>query len=151
MPGWLKVLLTTAIIVVVLVVGLIGAGAFWWMRNKDSIRSQAKETAEAGREFGQNSDNQACVDETFARYKKLEPGFFNAINYGQFMRTCLESSRRTPGFCDDVPNGKPMELMAWRESQCRHYDVPNDQKCGHLTMPEVMFCGHKKRVQTGEG
>jgi hypothetical protein len=146
MPGWLKGLLITAIVVVVVVVGLIGAGAFWWVRNKDSLRSRAKEVAAEGRAFGNTSDNNGCVDEAFSRYKK-EPGFFNSLNYSRFMEVCLEVSRPTPGFCNEVPVGKIMELMAWRESQCRHYDVPNDQKCGQLVMAEIMFCGHQKRVE----
>jgi hypothetical protein len=144
MPGWLKALLITAIVIVFLIVGLIGAGYFWWARNKDSLRTRAKEVTAEGQEFGRKSDNQVCVDETFARYKK-EPGFFNSLNYGHFMDVCLEVSQPTPGFCDDVPVGKMMELMSWRESQCRHYEVPNDQKCGQLVMGEVMFCGDKKR------
>jgi hypothetical protein len=146
MPVWLKALLVTAIVVVVVGVGLIGAGAFWWARNNDSLRAHAREVAAEGREFGQSSDNQGCVDEGFSRYKK-EPGFFNSLNYSRFVEVCLEVSRPTPSFCDQVPNGKPMELMAWRESQCRHYDVPNDQKCGQLLMSEIMFCGQKKRVE----
>ena len=145
MPGWVKGLLITAAVMVVLVVGLIGAGYVWWMRNKDSLRAHAKEVAAEGREFGNSSDNQGCVDETFLRYKKEPPGFFNAINYGQFMSACLEVSRPSPGFCDNVPVGKMMELMAWRESQCQRYKVPNDQKCQQLLMGEVMFCGARKR------
>ena len=147
MPGWLKALVITALIGVLLIVGVIGAGYVWWMRNRDSILSQAKEKAAAGREFGHNADNQGCVDETFLRYKKEPSGFFNAMNYGQFMRTCLEVSRETPGFCDDVPVGKVMELRAWQEPQCRRYNVPNDQKCQQLLMGEVMFCGARKRAE----
>jgi hypothetical protein len=151
MPGWLKALLIVAIVGVLLIVGVIGAGYVWWVRNRDSIKAQAKEKAAAGREFGNNADNQGCVDETFLRYKKESPGFFNALNYGQFMQACLEVSRPTPGFCDDVPVGEFMEMAQWRESRCRHYDVPNDQKCGQLIMPEVMFCGEKKRGERDKG
>jgi hypothetical protein len=144
MPGWLKALLITAIVVVLLVAGLVGAGVLWWMRNKESLRAHAKEAAAEGREFGQSSDNQACVDETFSRYKK-EPGFFNSLNYSRFMEVCLEVSRPTSGFCDKVPVGKMMELAEWRNSQCRRYDLPNDQKCAQILMAEIMFCGSKKR------
>ena len=64
MPVWLKALLITAIVVVVLVVGVIGAGVFWWARNKDSLRAHAMEVAAEGREFGNTSDNQGCVDQS---------------------------------------------------------------------------------------
>src|SRR3954463_4574436 len=105
MAGWLKALLITAIVVVQLIVGVIGAGVLWWMRNKESLRAHAKEAAADGRDFGRNSDNSGCVDETFARYKK-DPGFFNSLNYSRFMEVCLEVSRPTPEFCDNVPVGK---------------------------------------------
>ena len=149
MPGWVKALLIAAIIVVLLILGAAGAGYMWWNRNRDSIRAQAKEKATEGRELGGNSDNQGCVDETFARYKK-EPGFFNAAHYGQFMKACLEASRSTPGFCDNVPVSNMTEMIAWREERCRHYDVPNDQKCAQLLVPQVMFCGPRKRGERNE-
>lgn len=144
MPGWLKALLIVAIVGVLLVIGAIGAGYIWWMRNRDSITTHAKERAVEGEEFGRNADNQGCIDETFLRYKK-EPGFLNAINYGHFMEKCLEASRPTSGFCEAIPADKPMELLAWKEAQCQHYDVPNDHKCQQLVMPEVVFCDAKRR------
>lgn len=150
MPGWAKALIAVPIVGLLLVVGVIGAGYVWWVRNKDSIRTQAKEKAAQGEEFGRTSDNQGCVDETFLRYKKVEPGFFSAINHAQFMRACLEVSRPTPGFCDDVPIGKMMELKQWSDSQCQHYNVPGDQKCQQLIMGEVMFCGAKRGNQRRE-
>lgn len=144
MPGWAKALIVTAIVVGLLIVGLIGAGYLWWVRNRDALRTNARETAAEGRAFGQNSDNQGCADETFSRYKK-EPGFFSSVNYAQFMKACLEVSRPTPNFCDDVPVGKLTEMIKWRESQCSHYDVPNDQKCAQLLTSLVVFCGPRKR------
>ena len=150
MPVWLKALLIIAIVAVMLIVGVIGAGYFWWVRNRDAFRTRGRETAAEGREFGRNSDNSGCVDETFSRYKKGSPGFFNAIYYGNFMRACLEVSRPTPGFCDNVPAGKTKELMTWLESQCQRYNVPNDQKCQQLLMPEIMFCGVRKQDERNE-
>ena len=143
MPGWLKGLLIVVVVIGLLVVGAIGAGYLWWVRNKDTIRARARETTAQGREFGNSADNQTCVDETFARYKK-EPGFFNAAYYGQFLNACLKASRPTPGFCDEVPAGKMDKLMTWRAAQCAHYDIPNDQKCQQLLSGEVMFCGPKQ-------
>src|SRR5262252_4680494 len=102
MPGWLKVLLIIAIVVVLLIVGVVGAGVIWWTKNKDALMARAKEVATEGKDFGKASDNQGCVDEGVTRYKK-EPGFGSAISTGIFMRTCLDASRPTPGFCDDVP------------------------------------------------
>src|SRR6267143_2965219 len=102
MPGWLKALLAVAIIIVLLVVGVIVGGVVWWSRNKDKLLARGKEVMTEGRDFGRNTDNQGCVDESISRYKK-EPGLTSAVSNNIFMQICLESSRPTPGFCDNVP------------------------------------------------
>src|SRR5258706_5569905 len=117
MPGWLKALLAVAIIVVLLVVGVVVGGVVWWSRNKDRLMGRAKEVMTEGREFGRNADNQGCVDESISRYKK-EPGFSSAISTSIFSRACLDASRPTPGFCNDVP--KPTEFVKsgqWRRGE----------------------------------
>ena len=73
MPGWLKVLLIVVVVIVVLVLGCIGAGVYYVSRNKDAWIARGKAVATEGRDFGRNSDNQGCVDESISRYKK-EPG-----------------------------------------------------------------------------
>lgn len=147
MPAWLKALLIVAIIGAVLFVGVISAGVIWWTRNKDGLRTRAKESVAMGRGFGRNTDNQGCVDESISRYKK-DPGFFSALNNSGFIDGCLETSRLTPGFCDNIPLGDMMKMSAWREAQCRRYDLPNDQKCGLLFTSVMMFCGERKRNET---
>jgi hypothetical protein len=147
MPGWLKVLLIIAIIVILLIVGVIGAGVFWWMRNKDALMSRAKEVTTEGQDFGRNSDNQGCVDQGIARYKQ-DPGFGSAISINIFLRSCLDASRPTPGFCDDVP--KPTEFMKssqWRVDQCRKIDLSRDNYCQQLFQPVQEFCERKNKVR----
>lgn len=140
MPGWLKALLAVVIIIVLLVVGVIVGGVVWWSRNKDKLLARGKEVMTEGRDFGRNTDNQGCVDESMSRYKK-EPGFTNAISTGLFTRTCLDASRATPGFCSDVP--KPTEFMKsaeWRAAQCRRVDLSKDSYCQQLFQPVQEFC-----------
>jgi hypothetical protein len=40
MPRWLKVVLIIAIVVVVLILGVVGTGVVWWMKNKDALMAQ---------------------------------------------------------------------------------------------------------------
>ena len=152
MPGWLKALLIVAIIVVLLVVGVIVGGVFWWSRNKDRIVGGIKEAATQGREYGRNTDNQGCVDESISRYKK-EPGITTLISTSLFTRTCLDASRATPGFCDDVP--KPTELTKtgeWRAAQCRRVDLGSDSYCPPLFQPVQEFCakGPTRTIKTND-
>jgi hypothetical protein len=145
MPGWLKVLLIVAIVVVLLVVGVVGAGVFWWMRNKDAVVGRLKEVSTEGKDFGSHSDNKGCVDETMSRYKR-EPGFTNAISDSIFMRTCLDASKPTPGFCDSVPGRTEfIKSGKWRIEQCSNVDLPNDQYCQQLFQPVQDFCEKRTR------
>jgi len=145
MPTWLKALLAVALIIVVLVVGVIVAGVVWWSRNKDKLIGRAKEVMTEGREFGRNTDNQGCVDESVSRYKK-DPGIGSVISDSIFTRACLESSRPSPGFCDDVPKQTQFVKTAqWRIEQCRKVDLSQDSNCQNLFTPVQQFCDERVR------
>jgi len=136
MPRWLKILLIVAIVVVVLVLGVVGTGVVWWMKNKDALIARAKE----GKEFGGHSDNQACVDEALNRYKK-EPGFGSAMSTNIFLRGCLEASKPTDGFCESVPKTTEfMKSAEWQREQCRGVDLAKDSYCRQLFQPVQQFC-----------
>jgi hypothetical protein len=140
MPGWLKALLAVALIIVVLVIGVIVAGVVWWSRNKNALMGRAKEVMTEGREFGRNTDNQGCVDESVSKYKK-DPGIGTVISNSIFTRACLESSRPTPGFCDEVPKQTEFVKTAqWRIEQCRKVDLSKDGNCQNLFTPVQQFC-----------
>jgi len=145
MPGWLKALLIVLVVIVVLVVGVIVAGVYWLSRNKDALIAKGKAVVTEGRDFGRNSDNQGCVDESISRYKQ-EPGFTSTISTTIFMRACLDSSRPTPGFCDDVPKQTEFIKSAqWRISQCRRVDLASDNNCQNLFQPVQQFCDERGR------
>jgi len=150
MPGWLKALLIVAIVVVVLIVGVVGAGVFWWMRNKDALMARAKEVVTEAKDFGRKTDNQGCVDEGISRYKK-EPGFSSAISNSIFMSTCLDASKPTPGFCNDVPTKNEfMKSAEWRRDQCRRIDLSKDNYCQQLFQPVQVYCEHGPRKSSVE-
>ncbi len=145
MPGWLKALLIVGVVIVLLVLGTIGAGVYWWAKNKDALFGKAKEAVTEGRDFGRQSDNQGCVDEAVARYKK-DPGFGSAISANLFHKACLESSRPTTGFCNDVPKiTEFMKSAEWRAAQCRRVELSKDRYCQQLFQPVQEFCEHGAR------
>jgi hypothetical protein len=140
MPGWLKVLLAIAVIVVLLVVGVVVGGVVWWSHNKGKLMARAKEVVTEGNEFGRQTDNKGCVDESIARYKK-EPGFTTVISNSIFTRACLDTSRSTPGFCSDVPKVTEFIKSAeWRKSQCLDVGLGSDSYCPQLFQPMQEFC-----------
>ena len=145
MPGWVKGLLVIAIVVVLLVVGVVAVGVFVVVRNKDAWLARGKQVAEEGKNFGAGTDNQGCVDETLSRYK-ADPGFTSAIADTIFMRTCLDASRPTSGFCDDVPHQTEfMKSAEWRLKQCRLAGLQRDNNCQNLFTPIQQFCEERSR------
>lgn len=143
MPGWLKVLLIILVVGILLVVGVIAAAGFWFYRNKDALVARTKAIAEEGRTFGENTDNQGCVNETISRYK-ADPGFTSAMSNLIFMRICLDKSRDTPGFCDDVPKQREfMRTAQWRKEQCQRAGLERDTHCSNLFTPIQQFCEEK--------
>jgi len=143
MPGWLKAILIVLVVIIVLVVGVVAAGVYWFYRNKDALIAKGKAVATEGREFGRGIDNQGCVDESISRYKK-EPGFTAVISNAIFMRSCLEASRPTPGFCADVPRQTEfIKTAQWRIDQCRRVDLASDNNCQNLFTPIQQFCEAK--------
>lgn len=140
MPGWAKALIIVAVLMVLLVVGVIAAGIFWWSRNKDTLIARGKAVVTEGKDAGRKSDNQGCVDQSISRYKK-EPGFAGSIETSIFMQTCLQNSRPTPGFCDEVPKQIEFTKTAqWRIAQCRRVDLSSDDNCPQPFTTVQQFC-----------
>ena len=150
MPGWAKALLIVGIVVVLLVVGVIATGVFWWSRNKDALMAKGKAQVAEGRNAGLTTDNQGCVDQSLARYK-ADPGFTTTIATSLFMQACLDTSKDTPGFCDGVPvESEFIKSGQWRVEQCKRVDLSSDQYCQHLFAPVQKFC-EKPRSKKSEG
>ena len=140
MPGWLKALLIVLLVIIVLVVGVVALAGFWFYKNKDALVAKTKAIATEARDFGRTTDNQGCVDESISRYK-ADPGFTTAISTTIFMRICLDQSRPTPGFCDNVPRQTEfIKTAQWRIEQCRRVDLSRDNNCQNLFTPIQQFC-----------
>ena len=140
MPGWLKVLLIILLIGILLVVGVIAAAGIWFYRNKDAIQSKINNITTEARDFGKNTDNQGCVNETVSRYK-AEPGITSAMSNAIFVRICLDNSRETPGFCESVPKQREfMKTAQWRKEQCQNAGLAGDSYCESLFTPVQQFC-----------
>ena len=132
MPRWAKALIIAGVLIVLLVIGVIGAGVYWWSNNKDALMAKAKALVEEGQEAGRQTDNQGCVDQAITRYK-ADRGFTNGISSGIFMESCLRVSSPTPGFCDEVPHETEfIKSGKWQEAQCERVGLASDQYCRQL-------------------
>jgi hypothetical protein len=144
MPRWAKALIIAGVLIVLLVIGVIGAGLYWWSNNKDALMAKAKALVEEGQDSGRQTDNQGCVDQAVARYKR-DPGFTNGISSGIFMESCLRVSRATPGFCDGVPRETEFIKSAnWQQAECERVGLSSDQYCRQLFQGVERFCDKQR-------
>lgn len=65
--------------IVFLTVAAIVAGVIYVAKNKDAWQAKGKEIVTQGRDFGKNTDNRGCVDESIRRYKEKPSGMINAF------------------------------------------------------------------------
>ena len=145
MPGWAKVLLIIAVVVILGIVGVVGAGVYWWSQNKDALLAKGKAVVQEGTDAGHQTDNQGCVDRGLERYKK-EPGFANGISSSVFLQSCLRVSRPTPDFCTDVPaRTEFVKTAEWELAKCRDAGLGEDQYCRQLFASVQKFCEEKTK------
>jgi hypothetical protein len=146
MPTWLKVLLIVGGIFVVLVVGVAVAGVIVVRRYAPGLVEAGKQTITEGQEYGRRTDNEGCLNEAVARHSRSE-GFTDIIRNTIFMRACLDASRPTPGFCDDVPRRFEFVKSAeWQLQQCKRYGLSPEKQCAQLFQQVQQFCeerGHR--------
>jgi hypothetical protein len=149
MPTWLKVLLIVGGLLFVLVVAA-AVGLFYVARTYGPRLAEAgKHSMEEGREYGRRTDNEGCLNEAVARHARAE-GFQELLKNTLFLTPCLEASKPTPHFCDDVPGR--MEIMKgaqWQMDECKRYGLKPESQCGQLFQQVQQFCERRRAEGTG--
>jgi hypothetical protein len=121
-----------------------GLGVYVWKKHGPELVASGKQGIEEGKEFGEQTDNQGCVDEGVARNRKAV-GFGELMKSGIFLRSCLDASRPVPNFCDDVPGALQfMKTVEWRKAQCDKYGLGADQQCSQLFQQVQQFCEQQR-------
>lgn len=140
----LKVILLIGSLIVVLGAAGIGAGMYWWSQHKDELIQGGQRALDEGRVFGQQTNNEGCVTETIARNKR-EPGFGAAISHNLFLRSCLEASQPSPGFCAAVPGRTEfMKSAQWQQQKCKDAGLAADTYCSQLFTQVQQFCEDRR-------
>jgi hypothetical protein len=140
MPTWLKVLLIVGGIFVILVVGVVVAGVIVARRYGPAMVKNIEQMGNEGKEYGQRTDNEGCLNEAVARHARAE-GIGDLFKNTIFLRTCLGASRPTPGFCDAVPHQFEFVKSAqWQMEQCKRYGLSPEKQCGQLFQQVQQFC-----------
>jgi hypothetical protein len=114
-------------------------GIYWISSHSGELLEKSKQTMAEGRRFGKGTDNQGCVDEAVSQHRR-DPGFTSSISTQLFLTSCLQASRQTPGFCDDVPKRTEfLKSAQWQQQQCARSNLA-DTYCGQLFSTVQNFC-----------
>ena len=145
MPTWLKVVLViVGLFAVLAIAGVIGV-VYVAKKYGPGLMEAGKHSFDEGREYGRRTDNEGCVNEAVSRHANAS-GIGDMIGNGIFMRACLDASRPTPGFCDDVPNRfEFMKSARWQLDECKRYGLSTESQCGQLFQQVQQFCDERGR------
>ncbi len=140
MPTWAKVLLITGALGVALLIVLIAGGVYLVKKHGPAFVESGKQAYSEGAEFGRLTDQRGCLDEGIARHQR-STGLGELLKTNLFLRSCLEASRATPGFCDEVPRQNEfVKSIQWQMRECERYGLSAEKQCGQLFQQVQQFC-----------
>jgi len=141
-----KAIIVIAVCGFVLLVLSVLTAAYWWSHHSREIFQKVENTYSEGTEFGKKTDDRGCVAEALSRYRQNR-GIGGSLSANLFVRGCLESSRPTQGFCDDVP--RPTEIMksaGWQVKQCKDAGL-SDSFCNQIFSQVQQYCESRRAKQ----
>jgi hypothetical protein len=133
--GCLRVgLIGCGVLAVLAIIG-IAVSAVWWNRNRDDITASAGAAAREGARFGLVRDEAACIQEA-QRRAATGATLSDDFAVGAFARSCLEYSRPTPGFCENVPPVTSIRRsVEWQQQRCG-----TDAACRDVSQVVQQYC-----------
>jgi hypothetical protein len=147
MPTWLKGILITLGVIIVLV-SAVGTGIYvWWQRNGEAMIASGRVAMDEGSRFAAGKDSWACADEAARRSKGA--GFNEAINAGVFLGHCLPVAKLAPGFCDGVPG--PTDILAgvsWQAQLNQKYGLSPPFETTALPQQIQKFCAVQAKASS---
>jgi hypothetical protein len=115
-----------------------GARVYWLVQHLDEYTA-------AGARFGKGEDNAACLQEALSQFKR-DNSLGGALAARTFLESCLEASRPTQGFCDNVPReAEIMKAIAWIRNQCSQAGMAGDSNCQKFFTRVQEYCERSKR------
>lgn len=135
------VLKVFAVLVVLGIVAIAGV-VLWWKAYSARLLAEADAVKAEATNFGETTDNAGCLTAGLVRSHDCD-GLFCEVQAAVFLRTCLEASQPTEGFCDGVPPKTISEVMAtvrWAAVVCEAESYPEDEGCVHVVSQVQQFC-----------
>lgn len=141
--GCLRMGLIGCGVLILLGIAAVVAGGIWWKRNRGDIEAEAVVAAREGARYGVSHDEAACFEEAKQRASG-SMSVAGSFSVGTYMRSCLEFSRQTPAFCDDVPPQTALRRsVEWQSARCG-----DDTTCRSVSQVVQQYCttGRVKRL-----
>ena len=139
MASFLKALLVVGVLIVVVLIIAGVAGYYWYSKHGRQFMESARQAQTEGAQFGEETDDQGCLDEALARHKQ-DSGFVQAIAHNLFLKGCLSASEQTDGFCEGAPKRTHvMASAAWQIKKCGAAGF-NDPFCRQIFGQVQEYC-----------
>jgi hypothetical protein len=137
--SFLKALAIVGAILMVLLIAAGIAGYYWWSNHGRKVVESGRQARAEGQQFGEESDDQGCLDEAVA-LQKLAGGLAQTISHSLFLGGCVWARAPTDGFCDQVPKRKDMAKSGvWQARRCTEAGF-GDPYCRQLFVQVQEYC-----------
>jgi hypothetical protein len=134
-------------IVVAVAAMVCGAAWLWWNQNSAEFLASGKAHMDKGTAAGRTLDESGCVASAAGALggeasSSIALGIANSLE----LSGCLETSRVTPGFCDEIP--PRTEIIAtgqWIASVCNQIGQAGNTSCNTMIQIIPEYCTSDKR------
>ena len=130
---------------------ILGAGTLWLKTKIPDLKEWGDEVVREAKEYGRGRTSRNCLDEAMRRSERcLSFNIKCGVRNSLFLRYCLDSGRRTAGFCRDVPEkNEILKTATWRVAVCKkHYKKVDPNICGSILMAVQEHCHPRRRSKT---
>jgi hypothetical protein len=148
MSSFVKALVVVFIAIAVIGTIVIFAGWMWWKKNQTTIINSTTSARDEGYRIGKQSTEQVCFDTAISRAKD-KAQFTQMLANGIFLGSCLEQSKVSKGFCNNIPSDREFaKSVQWRMRRCKELGLDNNT-CSALLSVVQRYC-HETRSTLGK-
>ena len=148
MSSFVKALVVVFVAIAVFGTIAIFAGWMWWKKNQTSIMNSTTTARDEGYRTGKQNTEQGCYDIAITRAKE-KAQFTQMLANGIFLGACLEKSKASKGFCNNVPSDREFtKSVQWRLRRCKELNLDNNT-CSALLSVVQRYC-HETRASLGK-
>lgn len=141
MSGNAKIIVIAGGAAAFLLVGLLAVVFFvaWVVDDTEMEQNRIQ-----GTEFGKTTDYAGCQAEGVTRIRDLSPfQVTESVNAQYFVKGCLETSRPSPNFCENVPT-EMQDIWAgddWKDGECKKLGwTEMSPNCRAVLRARLDFC-----------